>query len=72
MREITRESVAAYAEHLRAEVMSVPGPTGRRTAGLSPATQRKYLGTLSNMLKRAKSKGIIKTNFVADLLERIE
>ena len=72
VREITRESVAAYAEHLRAEVMSVPGPTGRRTAGLSPATQRKYLGTLSNMLKRAKSEGIIKTNFVADLLERIE
>jgi hypothetical protein len=72
VREITRESVAAYAEHLRAEVISVPGPTGRRIAGFSPATQRKYLGTLSNMLKRAKSTGIIKTNFVADLLERIE
>lgn len=72
LREITRGDVAAYMEHLQQEVRSVPSPTGRSTAGLSPATRRKYLGTLSNMLKRAKSEGIIKTNFVADLLERIE
>lgn len=69
VRDIDWGSVVAYIEHLRGEPKSVPGPAGRRIARRSPATQRKYLGTLSNMLRRAKSKGILKTNFVAGLAD---
>lgn len=46
--------------------------TGRSVGYLRVATQRKYLTALSNMLKRAKSNWTIKTNFVADLVVRVE
>jgi hypothetical protein len=67
LREITRGDVAAYVEHLQEEVRSGPGHAGRRIDYLSPATQRKHLAALTNMLKRAESKAIIKTNLMADL-----
>jgi hypothetical protein len=69
LREITRGDVAAYVEHLQEEVRSRSGHAGRRVDCLSPATQRKYLMALSNVLKRARSKGIVLTNFVADLMD---
>jgi hypothetical protein len=68
LRELTRGVVVAYMEHLQEEVGNAPGHAGRRVDYLSPATQRKYLLALGNMLKRARSNGIIHTNFVADVL----
>jgi hypothetical protein len=68
VRQITGRTVAAYMEHLQEAVGSAPGHTRQRVEYLSPATQRKYLRTLGNMLKRARSKGLIATNFVEDLL----
>jgi hypothetical protein len=72
LREITCGDVTAYVKHLQEEVGSAPGHAGRRVDYLNPVTQRRYLTALSNMLKRAKNEGIIKTNFVADLIDRVE
>jgi site-specific recombinase XerD len=72
LREITRGDVAAYVEHLKEEVRSAPGAARRRVDYLSPATQRKYLRALFNMLKRARTAGIIHTNFVTDLLDEYD
>lgn len=55
VRELTRGVVAAYTQHLQEEVRHAPGHAGRRVDYLSPATQRKYLSGLRNMLKRARS-----------------
>lgn len=71
LRDLTRGNVAAYMEHLQGD-RSSSGHPGRSVGYLSAATQRKYLMALNNMLKRAKSNGIIKTNFVADLIEQVE
>ncbi|HEX8320432.1 phage integrase SAM-like domain-containing protein [Longimicrobium sp.] len=68
LRELTPGVVTAYTEHLHEEVRNVPGHAGRRVNYLSPATQRKYLAALRNMLKRARSKGLIHANFVADIV----
>lgn len=70
IRQIDHASAESYMEHLRGEVDRDPRLGGRRVECLSPGTQRKYLGALGNMLKRAKSKGIITTNFVEDLVDK--
>lgn len=72
LRELTCGVVVAYIEHLQEEVGNARGHAGRRVDYLSPATQRKYLMALSNMLKRARSKGVIRTNFLADLLDEYD
>ena len=45
---------------------------GRRAKTLSPGSKRKYLNSLSNMLRRAVAEGIVKYNAVALLMEKPE
>lgn len=71
VRQIDPASAEAYMEHLAGEVEpSTRGRGGRRTDRLGPGTQRKYLDALANLLKRAKSKGIIRSNVVEDLVDK--
>jgi hypothetical protein len=70
LREIEPRHVEEYMEHLR-DVKPNPHPSGGRRRGtLGFATQRKYLGALGHMLQRAKSKGIVATNLVVDLVDK--
>lgn len=73
LRQLDHGAVQAYMEHLQTSpgVGRLSG-RGRRSRGLAldPASQRKYLDSLGNMLKRARSKGIIRTNFVEELVDK--
>jgi hypothetical protein len=62
---IDREIILAYTAHLR-NVRRVRG-RARHAQPLSLATQRKYLGALRNLLRRAKGKGRIGIYVAAEL-----
>lgn len=62
---INREIILAYAAHLR-DVPRVRG-RARHAEPLSLATQRKYLGALRNLLRRAKDKGRIGIYVAAEI-----
>jgi site-specific recombinase XerD len=72
LREIDHAAVEAYMEHLQETpgARSTARSGGRRRESLDPSTQRKYLDALGNMLKRARSKGIIRTNFVEEMVDK--
>ena len=62
---INREIILAYTAHLR-DVRRVRG-RARHAQPLSLATQRKYLGALRNLLRRAKGKGWIGIYVAAEI-----
>lgn len=72
LRQLDHGAVQAYMEHLQTSPGAgrLSGRGGRSRGLLDPATQRKYLDAVGNMLKRARSKGIIRTNFVEEMVDK--
>lgn len=72
IRRVNQEVVEQYMEFLAGDCGTGKGARkrGRCAEVLNPGTQRKYLNALSQLLKRAVSKELIRTNFVERLVDR--